>query len=68
MERAGGAAIYSGMTRTRPYLYYDLAISICPVCYRKAEGKILIEDGKVLLRRRCPNSVRRPRGTVRSGR
>ena len=40
--------------RTRPYLYYDLAISICPVCYRKVEGKILIEDGKVLLRRRCP--------------
>ncbi|MCB9761036.1 MAG: radical SAM protein [Alphaproteobacteria bacterium] len=40
--------------RTRPYLFYDVAISICPTCYRKVEGKILIQDGRVLLRRRCP--------------
>lgn len=39
---------------TRPYLYYDLAVSICPTCYRKCEGKILFMDGKVILSRRCP--------------
>ena len=35
------------MTSTRPYLYYDAAVSICSVCFRKIEGKILFEDGKV---------------------
>lgn len=37
----------------RPYLYYDLAVSICDVCHRRADGKILIEDGKAYLRKRC---------------
>lgn len=41
------------MARQRPYLYYDLAVSICDVCFRRADGKILFEDGKVLLRKRC---------------
>jgi hypothetical protein len=40
--------------RTRPYLFYDVAISICDVCFRRADAKILLEDGKVLLRKRCP--------------
>ncbi|MCE9635009.1 MAG: radical SAM protein [Planctomycetes bacterium] len=39
--------------RVRPYLYYDVAISICDVCFRKVEGKIVFEDGKVLLMKRC---------------
>ena len=39
--------------RQRPYLFYDVAVSICDVCFRRAEGKILFEDGKVLLRKRC---------------
>jgi hypothetical protein len=40
--------------RVRPYLFYDVAISICSTCYRKVEGKIVFEDGKVLLHKRCP--------------
>ncbi|MBI1762309.1 MAG: radical SAM protein [Acidobacteria bacterium] len=40
--------------RIRPYLYYDVAISICSTCYRKVEGKIVFEDGNVLLLKRCP--------------
>ncbi len=40
--------------RVRPYLFYDIAISICSTCYRKVEGKIVFEDGKVLLLKRCP--------------
>lgn len=40
--------------RVRPYLYYDIAISICSTCYRKVEGKIVFEDGKILLLKRCP--------------
>ncbi|MGA8870532.1 MAG: radical SAM protein, partial [Candidatus Acidiferrales bacterium] len=40
--------------RVRPYLFYDVAISICSTCYRKVEGKIIFEDGRVLLLKRCP--------------
>jgi uncharacterized radical SAM superfamily Fe-S cluster-containing enzyme len=40
--------------RVRPYLFYDTAISICSTCYRRAEGKIVFEDGRVYLLKRCP--------------
>ncbi|MFO1532940.1 MAG: hypothetical protein ABR562_04465, partial [Thermoplasmatota archaeon] len=40
--------------KIRPYLFYDLAVSVCSTCYRKVEGKIVFEDGKVLLLKRCP--------------
>lgn len=40
--------------RNRPYLFYDTAISICSTCYRRAEGKIVFEDGNVYLLKRCP--------------
>jgi uncharacterized radical SAM superfamily Fe-S cluster-containing enzyme len=40
--------------RVRPYLFYDTAISICSTCFRRAEGKIIFEDGRVYLLKRCP--------------
>ncbi len=40
--------------RVRPYLYYDVAISICTTCLRKVDGKILFQDGCVYLVKRCP--------------
>jgi uncharacterized radical SAM superfamily Fe-S cluster-containing enzyme len=44
-----------GSEKTRPYLFYDVAISICSNCYRKVEGKIVFQDGKVFLLKRCPD-------------
>ena len=44
--------------RTRPYLFYDVAVTICSTCYRKVEGKIVFEDGKVLLLKHCPEHGR----------
>jgi len=41
--------------RVRPYLFYDVAISICSRCYRKVEGKILFQEGRVYLKKRCPD-------------
>jgi hypothetical protein len=38
----------------RPYLFYDVALSICATCYRKVEGKIVFEDARVFLLKRCP--------------
>lgn len=40
--------------RTRPYLFYDVAVSICSTCYQKVEGKIVFQDGAVYMLKRCP--------------
>jgi molybdenum cofactor biosynthesis enzyme MoaA len=40
--------------KTRPYLFYDVAISICSTCYRKVEAKTVFQDGNVYLLKRCP--------------
>lgn len=40
--------------KLRPYLFYDVAISICSVCYRRVDAKIVFEDGKVWMLKRCP--------------
>lgn len=40
--------------RVRPYLFYDVAVSICSTCYRKVEGKIVFQDGSVYLLKSCP--------------
>jgi uncharacterized radical SAM superfamily Fe-S cluster-containing enzyme len=39
--------------RVRPYLFYDVAISVCSTCYRKVEGKIVFENGCVYLLKAC---------------
>jgi uncharacterized radical SAM superfamily Fe-S cluster-containing enzyme len=38
----------------RPYLFYDVAVSICSTCYQKVEGKIVFQDGGVYMLKRCP--------------
>jgi len=40
--------------RLRPYLFYDVAVSICSTCYQKVEGKIVFQDGAVYMLKRCP--------------
>ncbi|MFT7618017.1 MAG: putative radical SAM superfamily Fe-S cluster-containing enzyme [Planctomycetota bacterium] len=40
--------------RVRPYQYYDVAISICSTCLKRVDGKILFEDGNVIMQKRCP--------------
>ena len=40
--------------KLRPYLFYDVAISICSTCYKRVDAKIVFEDGKVWMLKRCP--------------
>ncbi|HEX4005530.1 MAG TPA: radical SAM protein [Acidobacteriaceae bacterium] len=40
--------------KVRPYLFYDVAISICSTCYRRVDAKIVFEDNKVWMLKRCP--------------
>ncbi len=39
---------------TRPYLFYDTAVSLCTTCYRRIDAKIVFEDDCVFLLKRCP--------------
>jgi uncharacterized radical SAM superfamily Fe-S cluster-containing enzyme len=39
--------------RVRPYLFYDVAVSICSTCYQKVEGKIIFQDGAVYMLKSC---------------
>ncbi len=42
------------MAKTRDYLFYDTAVSICTTCYRRIDAKIVFEDSKVFMLKRCP--------------
>src|SRR5690242_19382979 len=42
------------MAKTRPYLFYDTAISICSTCYRRVDAKIVFEAGRVLMLKHGP--------------
>jgi len=42
------------MAKTRDYLFYDTAVSICTTCYRRVDAKIVFEDGNVYMLKRCP--------------
>ncbi len=38
----------------RPYTYYDFTLSICPVCLRRIDAKIVFENGNVYMLKTCP--------------
>ena len=41
-------------SRVRPYLFYDVAISICSTCFRRVDAKIVFENDCVFLLKQCP--------------
>ncbi|MBI5597683.1 MAG: radical SAM protein [Elusimicrobia bacterium] len=42
------------MARQRPYVFYDVAVTLCSKCLKKLEGKVVFQDGRVLMLKRCP--------------
>lgn len=38
----------------RPYIFYEYTQSLCSQCLRTVTAKVLLEDGKVYLKKRCP--------------
>jgi 7,8-dihydro-6-hydroxymethylpterin dimethyltransferase len=39
---------------TRKYTYYDFTLSLCPECLKRVDAKIVFEDDKVYMLKRCP--------------
>lgn len=38
----------------RPYTYYDFTLSLCPVCLKRVDAKIVFENDKVFMLKNCP--------------
>lgn len=38
----------------RPYTYYDFTISLCPVCLKRVDAKIVFEGDNVFMLKNCP--------------
>ena len=43
---------------TRDYTYYDFTLSLCHECLRRVEAKIVFENDKVYMLKRCPEHGR----------
>jgi uncharacterized radical SAM superfamily Fe-S cluster-containing enzyme len=52
--RSAVAGTTKSARRIRPYLFYDVAISICTTCFRRIDAKIVFEDERVFLLKHCP--------------
>ncbi len=39
---------------TRKYTYYDFTLSLCPECLKRIDAKIVFEEDKVYMLKRCP--------------
>jgi hypothetical protein len=39
----------------RDYTYYDYTISLCPTCLKRIDAKIVFQDNKVFMLKRCPD-------------
>jgi len=37
----------------RPYTYYDFTLSLCPVCLKRIDAKIVFENGNVYMLKNC---------------
>ncbi len=37
----------------RPYTYYDFTISLCPICLKRVDAKIVFEDNQVFMLKKC---------------
>ncbi|MAQ76342.1 MAG: radical SAM protein [Aquimarina sp.] len=43
---------------TRSYTYYDFTLSLCPTCLKRIDAKIVFEEDKVFMLKRCPEHGR----------
>jgi len=65
----GTTAISNHVRVDSDYVFHELTRSICPVCRRIIDAKILLRDNQVFMSKRCPqcgpwrSSTRMPRLT-----
>src|SRR5215471_12265932 len=55
MQAAGLAGDNTAHRHDADYVFFELTRSICPECRRTIDAHILLRDGKVFMRKRCPD-------------
>ena len=52
-QRTNGAGLR--VKQDADYIFHELTRSICPECQAVIDAQIIIRDGKVFMRKRCPS-------------
>jgi 7,8-dihydro-6-hydroxymethylpterin dimethyltransferase len=58
MHVPGGPTHVDTPKRDADYVFHELTRSICPECRRPIDAQIVLRDGKVYMRKRCPEHGR----------
>ena len=58
MHRPGTPDRAATIKQDADYVFYELTRSICPECRRTIDAQVVLRDGKVYLRKRCPTHGR----------
>jgi len=58
MHAPSGPAQVDAQRQDADYVFYELTRSICPDCRRPIDAQIVLRDGKVFMRKRCPEHGR----------
>src|ERR671930_918940 len=58
MHAAGAPELQTAIKQDADYVFYELTRSICPECRRPIDAQIVLRDGKVFMRKRCPEHGR----------
>jgi tetraether lipid synthase len=53
-QPVGSGDRLTAVKRDADYIFYELTRSICPECRRPIDAQIVLRDGKVFMRKRCP--------------
>ena len=48
------SALLEKIMSDRPYIFHDLTLSLCNTCLRRVDAKVIEQDGRVYLHKRCP--------------
>jgi hypothetical protein len=51
---AGSPTRSNALAKSRPYLFYDTATSLCAQCLRRIEAKQVVQEGQVWMHKWCP--------------
>lgn len=53
-SKSGGGDVIETEKRDADYIFYELTRSVCPRCLETIDAQILLKNGRVVMRKRCP--------------
>ena len=53
-QQVAATELKQSLKKDANYVFYELTRSICPDCRRVIDAQVVLRDGKVYMRKRCP--------------